>query len=174
MRDKRVEIIEEILNYVVNSDVPNVQYAVNRVFLKLLDNANTSQAFQDYLRNITKQTATMSSVEKFPVDSNEQGFMVDSHNSPIMDNQFYNNFKKPRTANKDVEIYYIDLGDLLSSQGAEIMETLSDSKYLPIMDIPFIQYLVMYQWMNVRRNIRNKLLNPFYALLILFTIYSTF
>jgi hypothetical protein len=116
----------------------------------------------------------MSSVEKFPVDSNEQGFMVDSHNSPIMDNQFYNNFKKPRTANKDVEIYYIDLGDLLSSQGAEIMETLSDSKYLPIMDIPFIQYLVMYQWMNVRRNIRNKLLNPFYALLILFTIYSTF
>jgi hypothetical protein len=47
MRDKRVEIIEEILNYVVNSDVPNVQYAVNRVFLKLLDNANTSQAFQD-------------------------------------------------------------------------------------------------------------------------------
>jgi hypothetical protein len=51
------------------------------------------------------------------------------------------------------------------------MDMLTDPKYLPIMDIPFIQYLVMYQYQNIKDDIRNKLLVPFYALLGLFTIY---
>ena len=54
------------------------------------------------------------------------------------------------------------------------MEKLSDAKYLPIMDIPFIQYLVTYQWMNVKGDITKKLLWPFYALLALFSIYTLF
>lgn len=45
---------------------------------------------------------------------------------------------------KDVEIQYIYLGNLLSEHGASIMETLTDKKYLAIMDIPFMKYLVMY------------------------------
>lgn len=44
-------------------------------------------------------------------------------------------------------------------------------KYLPIMDIPFIQYLVMYQWQTIKSTIHKKLLGPFVALILLFTIY---
>lgn len=53
------------------------------------------------------------------------------------------------------------------------MDILSDKKYLSIMDIPFIRYLVMYQWFNIKNKIYKKLLYPFMALLFLFTLYTT-
>lgn len=52
------------------------------------------------------------------------------------------------------------------------MSMLSDKKYIDIMSIPFIQYLVMYQWQNTRSSIEWKLLYPFVALLGLFTVWS--
>jgi len=51
------------------------------------------------------------------------------------------------------------------------MDMLSDKKYLPIMDIPFIKYLVMYQWQQVKYTIHKKLLYPFFVMLALFNIY---
>jgi hypothetical protein len=44
----------------------------------------------------------------------------------------------------DVDISYINMGNLLNEHGKDMMDTLSDSKYLSMMDIPFIQYIVMY------------------------------
>jgi hypothetical protein len=63
-----------------------------------------------------------------------------------MDNAFQanKNFRSPDNLKIDVNIYYVQLGEILSKNGEEIMDTLSDEKFLPIMDIPFIQYLVMY------------------------------
>jgi hypothetical protein len=52
------------------------------------------------------------------------------------------------------------------------MEMMSDKKYLPIMDIPFIRYLVMYQWLKVKHTIKVKLLYPFFALLFSFSMYA--
>lgn len=51
------------------------------------------------------------------------------------------------------------------------MEMLSDKKYLSIMDIPFIKYLVMYQWLQVKHTIHKKLLYPFFVMLGMFTLY---
>lgn len=42
------------------------------------------------------------------------------------------------------------------------------------MDNPFISYLVMFQWNKVKNEIKYRLLYPFFALLILFTIYSVY
>jgi hypothetical protein len=52
------------------------------------------------------------------------------------------------------------------------METLSDKKYLPIMAIPFIQYLVLFQWKRVREKIKTRLLYPFFILLFFFSLYT--
>lgn len=54
------------------------------------------------------------------------------------------------------------------------MELLGDPKFLPIMDIPFIQYMVMYQYNNIKDDIFRKLLLPFYALVGLFTLYVVY
>jgi Ion transport protein len=53
-----------------------------------------------------------------------------------------------------------------------MMKTLSDIKFLPIMNIPFIKYLVNYQWTTVQENIKVQTLYPFYTLLALFTMFS--
>jgi hypothetical protein len=66
----------------------------------------------------------------------------------------------------------IYIGDLLSEHGEEIMETLSDNKYLPIMSIPFIQYLVLFQWKKVKEKVKTRLLYPFFILLFFFSIYT--
>lgn len=71
-------------------------------------------------------------------------------------------------------ISYINLGNLLSEQGKEIMEKLSDKQNLKLMDIPFIKYLVMYQWNEVKGEIETRLLRPFLALLVLFSLYSVY
>ena len=63
-----------------------------------------------------------------------------------MDDNFYSKFRQNKETKKDAEIFYISLGNLLKDHGKDIMDMLSDKKYLPIMDIPFIKYLVMYQW----------------------------
>ena len=56
----------------------------------------------------------MKDTEKFAISSYEEGFKINSHNSPIMDNQFYSQFREPGQTKKDVSIYYIDLASLLS------------------------------------------------------------
>ena len=61
-----------------------------------------------------------------------------------MDDMFHTKFRQIKETKKDVEISYINLGNLLIEHGQDIMEMLSDKKYLSIMDIPFIRYLVMY------------------------------
>eukprot|EP00347_Sterkiella_histriomuscorum_P008832 403343569 len=170
--DKRVDLIEDILHYVVEcKTVPITQTVINSCFTNFLLNANTSLAFQNYLNNITVQTIRMKDLEKFQITSNDLGFVADSHDSPIMDDRFYTKFRQPKETKKDVEISYINLGKLLSEQGEEIMDKLSDKKYLAIMDIPFIKYLVMYQWLQVKHTIHNKLLYPFFVMLGLFTVY---
>src|SRR4051794_31030577 len=71
-------------------------------------------------------------------------------------------------------MYYVNLGQLLSENGGDIMKKLCDEKYLTMMDIPFIQYLVMYQWRQVSSTIKKRLLIPFFILLSFFFIYATF
>jgi hypothetical protein len=66
-----------------------------------------------------------------------------------IDNRFLVRAKVPKAQKSDVVMGAIYIGDLLSVHGEEIMETLSDNKYLPIMSIPFIQYLVLFQWKKV-------------------------
>ena len=66
-----------------------------------------------------------------------------------MDEGFYHTFASNKESKKDVQIDYIMLGDLLEVQGSEIMKELSDKKHLNIMNIPFIKYLVLYQWSTV-------------------------
>lgn len=152
--DTRVDLIEDILNYVVNcKTVPLVQPVINSCFINFLENANTSQAFQYYLNNILVQTVKMKDIEKFQIASSEEGFVVESHNSPILDDKFYTKFRQVKETKKDCEIFYINLGSLLKDHGLTIMDTLTDKKYLSIMDIPFIKYLVMYQWYKIKSTI---------------------
>ena len=75
---------------------------------------------------------------------------------------------------KEVEVYYVCLGTLLSKNGESIMEKLTDNKYLQLMNIPIIKYLVMFQYRKVENEIQKRLLYPFFALLILFSIYSVY
>lgn len=63
------------------------------------------------------------------------------------------------------------LGDLLQEQGEDIMKELSDPKFLNIMTIPFIKYLVQLQWDSVKNDIKVKTLYPFYCLLGLFSVF---
>ncbi len=118
----------------------------------------------------------MIEVEKFQASTTEEGYLVDSHSSPLMDNAFQANksFRNTDNLKIDVNIYYVQLGEILSKNGMKIMDTLSDEKFLPIMDIPFVQYLVMYQWFKVRRTIQKRLLIPFFVLLTFFFLYATF
>lgn len=91
----------------------------------------------------------MEKIEKYPITSNEQMYKLGTYVTPIMDqyfNQKFANYKEPK---KDVTIQYIFLGDLLAKRGQEMMRVLSDAKFLNIMTIPFIKYLVMYQWYSV-------------------------
>lgn len=54
------------------------------------------------------------------------------------------------------------------------MLALSDKKFLKLMDIPFIKFLVMFQWKAVKGKIKTRLLYPFFALLSVFTVYSIY
>jgi len=68
---------------------------------------------------------------------------------------------------------YIFVGDLLFRNGKDIMQTLcSDDKYISVMALPYINYLVEFQWNQVRDKIEWKSLYPFYALLGLYSVYS--
>lgn len=53
-----------------------------------------------------------------------------------------------------------------------MMSTLSDIKYIDMMSIPFISYLVNYQWVSVQDSIKIQTLYPFYSLLALFTLFT--
>lgn len=75
-------------------------------------------------------------------------------------------------AKKDVSISYIYLGDLLNERGLEMMSVLSDAKFTDMMSIPFINYLVNYQWTSVQDSIKKQTLYPFYSLLGLFTVFT--
>lgn len=114
----------------------------------------------------------MKDIEKFQIASTEDGFFVESHNSPILDDKFYSKFRKMKETKKDCEVHYINLGNLLRDHGEEIMDTLTDKKYLSIMDIPFIKYLVMFQWFNIKSTIHKFLLTPFFALIFFFTFFA--
>lgn len=61
----------------------------------------------------------MAATDKYQIKDEDlnEGYKVDCYNSPIMDNLFHNKFKQPQEAKKDVEIWYIDLGDLLVEKG---------------------------------------------------------
>ena len=92
----------------------------------------------------------MSNLEKIAITSNEKGYVVKARNSPTLDDKFYKSLnlkdEKDKESKKDVEIKYIKLDGLLIEKGAEMMDLLSDKKYIDIMAIPFIQYVVMFQW----------------------------
>lgn len=59
----------------------------------------------------------MKEVEKFQIASTELGFIVESYDSPIMDDRFYSKFKQIKETKKDAEISYIHLGTLLADHG---------------------------------------------------------
>lgn len=63
-----------------------------------------------------------------------------------MDENFHKEFQDVNESKKDVEISFIYFGDLLSKNGREIMNQLSDDRYLDLMSIPFIKYLVLFQF----------------------------
>ena len=50
--------------------------------------------------------------------------MVKSHYGLLMDDDFTMTFRDDKIAKKDVEINYIDLGDLLTLKGTDILEIL--------------------------------------------------
>jgi hypothetical protein len=80
----------------------------------------------------------MTQTEKFQIPSTDLGYIVEAHDSPIMDDRFFTKFKKIEESKQDVDIKYIKLDDLLGDNGEEIMEMLSDKKYIDLMAIPFI------------------------------------
>ena len=101
------------------------------------------------------------------------GMIVNSYNSPIQDDKFFEKFTEPENQKVDVQMDYIFVGDLLSRKGDEILKTLcSDDKFISVMTLPYINYLVQFQWDQVRDKIEWKSLYPFYALLALYTVYS--
>ena len=82
-------------------------------------------------------------------------------------------FTEPENQKVDVQMDYIFVGDLLFRKGNDIMKTLcSDDKFISVMTLPYINYLVQFQWDQVRDKIEWKSLYPFYALLGLYTVYS--
>jgi hypothetical protein len=52
-------------------------------------------------------------------------------------------------------IEYIFLGDLLTDKGKEILKILNDMKYLGNLDIPFLNFIVKYQW-NIVQGLINR------------------
>lgn len=86
----------------------------------------------------------MESIKKYPILSSDQMYKIESHISPIADDEFNKKFMDDKQVKKDVEIKYIFLGDLLVSHGDQIMEELCDEKHLDLMSIKFIKYLVMF------------------------------
>ena len=59
----------------------------------------------------------MKSTEKYQVKELTEGYIINSYSSPVMDTKFHDTFKVDAETKKDVEIYYIDLGDLLVEKG---------------------------------------------------------
>lgn len=52
VHDTRVDVIEDIMNYVVRcKTVPITQQVINSCFTKFIENVHSSQAFQFYLNN---------------------------------------------------------------------------------------------------------------------------
>jgi endoglucanase Acf2 len=49
------------------------------------------------------------------------GILIDSYNSPIQDEKFYENFVDPANTKVDAQIQYIFIGNLLNKRGTEIM-----------------------------------------------------
>lgn len=141
----RRDLIEEIQRFVVKSlGLPVVQQVMNKSFIEFLEIADTSQAFKEYLENGIMQTSKMEGLDKYPIKSAEEGIILDTNQNPIIDDDFHTKFSKPNEAKKDVSIQYIFLGDLLNERGLKMMSTLSDLKYIDMMSIPFITYLVNY------------------------------
>ena len=52
------------------------------------------------------------------------------------------------------------------------MDTLREQKFLNIMDIGFIKFIVLYQWQYIIKTLKQQLLYPFYCVLFLFTFYA--
>ena len=103
----------------------------------------------------------------------QTGMIIDSYKSPIQDDKFVEKFTEPENQKVDVQMDYIFVGDLLSRKGDEILKTLcSDDKFISVMTLPYINYLVQFRWDQVRDKIEWKSLYPFYALLALYTVYS--
>jgi hypothetical protein len=69
----------------------------------------------------------MMNTPKYPITSNDQGFTVVSHPSPIMDEEFHMKYQGINESKKDVTIQYIFLGDLLVSKGEKILECLTEN-----------------------------------------------
>lgn len=91
------------------------------------------------------KTKQMTETEKFQFKTSDASYCVAAHDSPILDEKFYKNYQVITETKKDVDITYIEVGDLLAGdQGSKIMEKLADKNNLKLMDIPFIRYLVMY------------------------------
>jgi hypothetical protein len=89
-----------------------------------------------------------------------------------MDEDFHKQFQGTNESKKDVTVQYIFLGDLLVNDGDKILDTLNDIKYLGILNIPFLNYIVQFQWKSVQDYIKLKTLYPFFALLFFFTVYT--
>jgi hypothetical protein len=92
--DQRVDIIDDIFLYIVESKQnPVIQRAITKNFLSFLSYADVSKPFQKYLNNITVQTFPMSEIEKFQIASSDIGYVVEAHDSPVMDDRFISKFK---------------------------------------------------------------------------------
>lgn len=84
----------------------------------------------------------MNDTEKYSIKSTEEGYKLSSFISPIMDENFHKKFQDTNESKKDVEISYIYLGNLLSEKGNDVMEKLSEDRFLELMSIPYIKHLV--------------------------------
>ena len=125
--------------------LPIIPILINKSFVDFLSIADTLQSFREYLSNAIMTTEKMSKIEKYPIASTEIGSKLDAHISPIMDEGFNRKFTEDKAPKKDVTIQFLYLGDLLGQErGQEMMEVLSNKKFLSMMSIPYIKYLVLF------------------------------
>ena len=68
----------------------------------------------------------MTQTTNFRIPSTDLGYIVEAHDSPIMDDMFLTNFKNNEESKQDVFIKYLKLDNLLGDKGEDIMEILSD------------------------------------------------
>ena len=86
----------------------------------------------------------MAEAQTYQMKDSETGLILETYDSPVMDEKFHFKFKDSQKPKKNVDIRYVRLSYLLREKGEIIMDTLREERFLHIMDIGFIRFIVLY------------------------------